>query len=62
MSANKPQNRAQAIATEDDSGHGGRFFACLLAIVALLALFAYRAATSDPLWEDECSPAAKISN
>ncbi len=50
MNANRPSNRIQAIAANEEDHRGIRFFAGLLAIVALLALFVYRAATTDPLW------------
>ena len=36
-----------------ESSTFGRALACVLLVLALATLFIYRAATSDPLWEEE---------
>ena len=38
-----------------ESGTFGRVLACTLLVLALATLFIYRAATTDPLWEEESS-------
>ena len=38
-----------------ESSTFGRALACVLLVFALATLFIYRAATTDPLWEEESS-------
>ncbi len=46
-----------------ESGTFGRVLACVFLVLALATLFIYRAATTDPLWEEEsASGTAKTSN
>ena len=46
-----------------ESSTFGRVLACVLLGLALATLFIYRAATTDPLWEEESASApSKTSN
>ena len=46
-----------------ESSTFGRALACVLLVLALTTLFIYRAATTDPLWEEESASApSKTSN
>ena len=49
---NKELDR-QMEAAYSESGAFGRRAACVLLAIAFAALFVYRAATTDPLWEIE---------
>ena len=53
MNATNSELSRQLDATYSDSGSMGRVLMCVALAVALAALFIYRAATSDPLWEAE---------
>ena len=45
-----------------ESSTFGRVLACVLLVLALATLFIYRAATTDPLWEEESSSIPSQTN
>ena len=63
MNAKNPLRRQMAEAY-DETNVFGRIVVSALLVLALAALFIFRAATSDPLWESEAAQAAqkKASN
>ena len=57
MKDQKGEVDKQLEAAYSDGSALGRLLAGVSLIVALVALFIYRAATTDPLWEEESSSA-----
>ena len=58
MKGQKGELDRQLEAAYSDGGALGRMLAGVSLAVALVALFIYRAATTDPLWESELAVAA----
>ena len=60
MKDQKGEVDKQLEAAYSDGSALGRLLAGVSLIVALVALFIYRAATTDPLWEEESSSAIQL--
>ena len=60
MKDQKGEVDKQLEAAYSDGSALGRMLAGVSLIVALVALFIYRAATTDPLWEEESSSATPL--
>ena len=60
MKDQKGEVDKQLEAAYSDGSALGRLLAGVSLIVALVALFIYRAATTDPLWEEESSSATQL--
>ena len=62
MKDHKGEVDKQLEAAYIDGSALGRMLAGVSLVVALVALFIYRAATTDPLWESELPPDEQISS
>ena len=62
MKDQKGEVGKQLEAAYRDGSALGRMLAGVSLVVALVALFIYRAATTDPLWESELPPDDQISS
>ena len=60
MNASRSELSRQIDAAYRDGSTYGRVLAGLLLVLALVALFIYRAATTDPLWETERTAAEAV--